>query len=453
VLFKYRRELGRYNGIMTIRNFAIALRAGLILLTFPSTSCSRAVNHVHAEVTEQPGADKDNSTHSDSVELDTAKKQRLRNATQVSSPIENDEASTENADGRSDTSTSKEAIEGSVYPNGEPDNSRTTDDDNVCKGYIKRVEKSGFSIRVTMCNDKTKKFTFKHPVADVKPNPRFPYVAVYTSSMHDQLPDTEDDLIPDELFIVNIRNDKKYRYGRFSAIEYHYDLWSRDGDFAAFLGRGIQIVKTTELDNYLRNFNLGKFIKAYRVAITDKDRSPDDPGEVMEVAGWRSNTVLIIHNGCCGDLWETEFDVETNIYRRVECAYGYCMRISYNHFEAHQKDIVIKDGIVTKYQVATELKRYFNSIDKHCSSSINWKSMPDLSGEFALTFKLNKEGKAVEPAIRVFKTSIPLSGEVTFRNCLIEFTKEIFFPASEISGRESVGVYIVMYSDVNKVNL
>jgi hypothetical protein len=76
--------------------------------------------------------------------------------------------------------------------------------------------------------------------------------------------------------------------------------------------------------------------------------------------------------------------------------------------------------------------------------------MPDLTGEFTLTFKLNTEGIAVEPVITTFKKATPFADEVAFRNCLIEFTKEISFPASEISGKESVGVRILIYSDLNR---
>lgn len=316
------------------------------------------------------------------------------------------------------------------------------DNDPTCRhGQIKRVETSRFAIRVVLCSSKERTYKFKRPVVDIKINPAHPYVAVYTTSLDDDIPaENTEKLYPATLYIINAQKGRKTRYNQAWSPAYYYDIWSPKGTYTAFL-RGdygpIVIVKTDKLSNYLRTYT-GK----YRIINTNKNPSSIDPPQVVEIVGWQSEKKLIITNGCCGDIWKTEYNLETDSYRRLECAYGYCMCTRVHRFVTHQNDVAIDGGALTKYEVSVQLRGFFRHIWERCFQTKNGKSMSEIEGGFSLSFELSEAGKVVLPKISDFKTEIPLRDVSTLTRCLIENTKKMSF--KEFYGTKSVSVRVVI---------
>ena len=315
------------------------------------------------------------------------------------------------------------------------------------RGQVKRIERSRFSIRVKLCNGKEREFSFKRPVVDVRSNPVLPYIAVYTTSLDDDIPEADaEELYPGALFIVDAAKGKKSRYRPAWSPTYHYGLWSPDGAYAAFL-RGdygpIDIVKSARLWKYLKNY-----ANAYRVVNTNPNPSDHNPVHAMAVVGWQSRNRLLFTNGCCGDIWKTEYNLETDEYRRLECAYGYCMRIRYNQFETHQKDVTIEGETLTKHAVSVQLKRYFGYISERCFLSEDGNRPIDTGGEFSLSFRVGTDGKIEQPKIVGLKTDQPLLDTSIFSDCLIKTAGEMSFAETEHSGAENATIRVMMHRKI-----
>lgn len=315
-----------------------------------------------------------------------------------------------------------------------------TGKESTCTGYIRRVENDEFTIRAVLCNNKVKTFKFKHLVVDTKPNPQYPYIAVYTSSLYDQVPEAgADDVYPDELFIVNVRNNRKYHYKFAASPSCHYDLWSPEGTYAAFKRENIDIVQSTDLDKYMQRYD-----DPYRVVSTNKNPSELSPAHLMDVVRWRTETILVVTGGCCGDVWTTEYNLATDTYRRLECAYGNCMRIRFDNLEALQSEVVITGGMLTKYEMHRRLYRYLESVNQKCFKMGGEELQNDAAGEFTLTFDLRKDGKVALPIITTMKINEPPGNETSLRNCLTETAEEISFSGAECSGTEHISIRITI---------
>jgi len=292
-------------------------------------------------------------------------------------------------------------------------------------------------VYVTMCDETQNKYSFKHYIVDVKPNPKHPFIAVFTSSYYDKDSILEDSsAYPDELFIIDILNNKKYQYKYAETPECHYNLWSPDGNFAAFC-HGIDIVKHDQLKNYLLTSS-----GIYRKVNINKNQvlNENNPAETMEVVGWKSENELVLTTGCCGYIWKTEYNIQKDSFRRLECTYGYCMCTEFDDFATLQKDIIIYGGTITKYEVTEQLKRYFDHIKTNCFIAQGHNSQQYLKEEFTISFTVDNKGKVKIPKVRWQKTSSSRSDSSQLKICLEKNTGVMSFKNTEKSDSISIKV-------------
>jgi hypothetical protein len=316
-----------------------------------------------------------------------------------------------------------------------------------CSGLIRHVENAGFSVRVVMCNSAIKTFTFKHPVVDIKTNPSYPYIAVYTTSLYDHVPEKgAEDALPDALFIIDAEKNRKYHYKEAWSPRYNYEIWSPKGTYAAFLCSDegpIDIIKSKKLAEYLN-----RRFQVYRKVSANKHPSIQNPAQEHRVIGWSSDTTLLFRHGCFDEDWKTEYNLTSDTYRRLGTAFDSSISAKFDNLDLTittiQNDIVIENGVLTRYEVSRRLRWYFELITNKCITPIKDKYKEILTGEFSLRFKLNMEGQVAEPIISSLQISNLLSDKTAFSNCLIESTEKMSFADADKSGTERVTIRIAI---------